>query len=299
MKKIYIIISILVLAGLGEVYSQQMTAFTQFSEDHYSINPGAAGTLSYSPLTFGYRRLWTGMDDAPSMQFISSHVVLTDNMGMGGRIFNYSTGPVSKMGIEGTYSYLLRLNDQIKLSLGLSLQLYQFNLNKSQLTMEDMDDALLLYGSDKLIMPDAAFGAYMYTNQYFVGLASYQLFNRKVDLMTEGVFENRQVRHYYLTGGYTYDFNGNWSVQPALLLKFIETGILQADIAAKVTYKQTVSLGLSYRTQDAAAISVGFQKDRIFFGYAYDLLLTDIKKHSLGSHELIFTFKFNRSKPKL
>jgi len=233
------------------------------------------------------------------MQFLSSHVLVADNMGMGGRIFNYSTGPLSKFGIEGTYSYHLKLTDQVKMSLGLSLQLYQFSLNKSSLSMEDMDDDLLLYGSDKLIMPDAAFGAYFYTSKWFAGLSSYQLFNRKVDLMTEGVFENRQVRHYYLIGGYTYDFNGNWSVQPALLAKFIETGIFQADIAAKVIFKQTVSLGLSYRTQDAAAIALGFQKDRIFFGYSYDLLLTDIKKHSLGSHELIFTFKFNRSKPKL
>lgn len=298
MKKI-IIISILAVAGLLSVNAQQMTAFTQFSEDHYSINPGAAGTLPYSPLTFGYRRLWTGMDAAPSMQFISSHVLIADNMGMGGRIFNYSTGPLSKMGIEGTYSYQLRLNDQMHLSLGLSLQLYQFSLNKSQLTMEDMDDDLLLYGSDKLIMPDAAFGAYLFAKNYYAGVASYQLFDRKVDLMTEGVFENKQVRHYYVTGGYMYDFNGNWSVQPSVLMKLIESGIFQADVAAKVIYKQTVSLGLSYRTQDAAAISLGFQKDRVFFGYAYDLLLTDIKKHSLGSHELIFSFKFNRSKPKL
>lgn len=299
MKKIYIIISILAIASFSNVNAQQMTAFSQFYEDHYQINPGAAATLSYSPLTFGYRRLWTGMDDAPAMQFISSHVLLTDNMGMGGRIFNYSTGPISKMGIEGTYSYQLKLTDQIKLSLGLSLQLYQFSLNKSRLTMEDMDDGLLLYGSEKLISPDAAFGAYAFARNWYAGIASYQLFNRKVDLMTEGVFENRQVRHYYVTGGYTYDFNGNWSVQPAALIKVVESGIFQADIAVKGIYKQTVSLGLSYRTQDAAAISLGFQKDRIFFGYAYDLLLTDIKKHSLGSHELIFSFKFNRSKPKL
>ena len=197
MKKLYIIISLVVLAGLTDGFSQQMTAFTQFSEDHYQINPGAVGTLSYSPLTFGYRRLWTGMDDAPSMQFISSHLLVNDNMGMGGRIFNYSTGPVSKMGIEGTYSYQFRLTDQIKLSLGLSLQLYQFSLNRSQLTMEDMDDGLLLYGSDKLIMPDAAFGAYYYTDKYYFGLSAYQLFNRKMDMMTDKILENRQVRHYF------------------------------------------------------------------------------------------------------
>ncbi|PKP22312.1 MAG: hypothetical protein CVU05_04370 [Bacteroidetes bacterium HGW-Bacteroidetes-21] len=298
MKKL-IIIAIVLLTGLSTSFSQQMTSFTQYYEDHYQINPGAVGTLSYSPLSFGYRRLWTGMDDAPAMQFISSHVLVADNMGMGGKIFNYSTGAISKTGIEGTYSYIMRINDKIKLSLGLSLELYQFHLDKSRLTMEDMDDNLLLFGSEKLITPDASFGAYMYANNFYAGLAAYQLFDRKVDLMSDGVFQNKQVRHYFITGGYTYDINGNWSVQPSALIKVVESGIFQADINAKVTYRQTVSLGISYRTQDAAAICIGFQKERIFFGYAYDMILTDIKKYSLGSHELMFAFKFNRSKPKL
>mgnify|MGYP001577053297 CR=1 FL=1 len=72
-----------------------------------------------------------------------------------------------------------------------------------------------------------------------------------------------------------------------------------AAINAKLTYKQTVWLGLSYRTQDAVAINLGIRKDRFIFGYSYDYSLTDIQKYSVGSHELLFIVKFNRSKPKL
>jgi len=298
MKKISLIITALIV--VQSVIAQQLTSVSQYMENKYVFNPAVVGTMSYSPLALTYKRMWTGMDDAPTMQMISSHFLAADNMGLGGKIFNYSTGALSKMGIEGTYSYILPVGSSgAKLSLGLSAQLYQFYLNKSKLTLEQMDDDVMLFGSEKLITPDAAFGAYYYTDKYYAGLSAYQLFNRKVDLMTDKILENRQVRHYFLTGGYNYDINSNFSVEPSILAKFVEAGILQIDINAKVTYKQMVWLGLSYRTKDAVAVNLGIRKDRFIFGYSYDYSLTDIRNYSVGSHELLFIVKFNRSKPKL
>lgn len=297
MKKLTLILTVFGFILTAE--AQQLTSVTQYIDNQYLINPGVAGSLPYSPLSLTYKRLWSGFDNAPEMEMISSHVLIADNMGLGGKIFNYSTGALSKTGIEGTYSYHLRVGSSGKLALGLSLQLYQFHFDKSKITMEEQDDDVLLYGSEKLMVPDAAFGAYYYASNYFVGLSSYQLFNRKVDLMTDDILENRQVRHYYMVGGYNYDINGNFSVEPSVLVKFIESGIVQADINARAIYRQTAWLGIGYRTQDAIGVSIGMRKDRLMFGYAYDIVLSDIKKHSVGSHELMFIFKFNRSKPKL
>jgi len=298
MKRIFFSIAILVI--VQSVSAQQLASVSQYMENKYVFNPAVAGSLSYSPLALTYRRDWTGIDDAPTTQMISAHFLATDNVGLGGKIFNYSTGKLSKMGIEGTYAYHIKMGSNgDKLSLGLSLQLYQFFLNKSQLTLEEPGDDVMLFGSDKLITPDAAFGVYYYNDKYFAGLSAYQLFNRKVDLMNDNLFDNRQVRHYFLTGGYDFDINSNFSIEPSILAKYIEAGIAQLDINAKVTYKQTVWMGLSYRTQDAVSINLGIRKDRFVFGYSYDYTLSDIHKYSNGSHELLFIVKFNKSKPKI
>jgi len=234
------------------------------------------------------------------MQSISSHFQASDNVGLGGKIFNYATGPLSKMGIEATYAYHLKLGaNGDKLSLGLSAQLYQVYLNKSLLKLEEQDDNAVIYASEKLITPDAAFGVYYYNEHYYAGLAAYQLFNRKVDMMTENILENRQVRHYYLNGGYIYDINNNYSIEPSLLMKYIESGIFQGEINVKGVFKQSFWLGLGYRIQDAVVINAGIRKDRFVFGYAYDYSISEIRKHSIGSHELLFIVKFNHSKPKL
>jgi len=299
MVKKYFIVLAVILVSI-EIKAQQIPTLSQFMENNYMVNPAVAGTKAYSPLVFNYKRWWSGMDDAPAMQSISSHFQAGDNIGLGGKLFNYSTGPLSKMGIEATYAYHLKLGSNgAKLSLGLSAQLYQVYLNKSLLKLEETDDNAVLYGSEKLISPDAAFGIYYYNEHYYAGVAAYQLFNRKVDMMTDNILENRQVRHYFLNAGYIYDINNNYSLEPSVLAKFIESGISQAELNLKGVYKQSFWLGLGYRTGDALIINAGIRKDRFVFGYAYDYSLNDISKHSIGSHELLFIVKFNKSKPKL
>lgn len=288
------------LAFSMSIQAQQIPTLSQFMENNYIVNPAVAGTKNFSPLVFHYKRWWSGMDDAPAMQSISSHFQASDNAGLGGKIFNYATGPLSKMGMEATYAYQLKISSNgTKLSLGLSAQLYQVYLNKSLLKLEEQDDNAILFGSEKLITPDAAFGAYFYNQKFYVGIAAYQLFNRKVDMMTDNILENRQVRHYFLTAGYTYDINNNYCIEPSLLGKFIESGINQAELNIKGIYKQSFWVGLGYRTEDALIVNAGIRKDRFVFGYAYDYSLNEIQKHSIGSHELLFIVKFNRSKPKL
>ncbi|MFH2094699.1 MAG: type IX secretion system membrane protein PorP/SprF [Bacteroidota bacterium] len=296
MKRLFIII--VLLAGMAGMRAQQIIPYSQYMEDKYALNPGAAGSLSYNPLTMAYKRLWSGIDDAPSFQMLNSHLAVSDRVGIGGKLFNTTYGPITQFGIEATYAYHIPIGEN-KLSLGLSGLLYQYYLDKSRLVLENPDDEAILFGSEKIVVPDAKFGAYYYAKNYYAGLAVHQLMGRKITLMNKENLENRQVRHYFLHGGYLYDINGNFSIEPSALIRLIEAGIFQFDINVKGIYKQMVWLGLSYRYQDAVSIMAGFRKDRIAFGYAYDYALSDIRKYNTGTHELMFTFKFNRSKPKL
>ncbi|HBS85393.1 MAG: hypothetical protein A2W91_16425 [Bacteroidetes bacterium GWF2_38_335] len=298
MKKLFFT---LILAGFAiQGFSQQLSTYSQYMLNKYDINPAVAGTTNYNPITLAYRQLWTGLDEAPSTQTASSHIALSEKVGVGGKIFNISTGPITKTGMEATYAYSIPVGtDGTRLSFGLSGMLYQFHLDKSKLVFNDMDDPIILFGSEKLMVPDASFGTYIYNERYYGGFAIYQLFNRQVDLMNDAYIDQRQVRHYFLHGGYDYIINEMWSVEPSLLLKFIEAGKMQVDINVKGTYKQMLWAGLSYRTQDAVVIMVGAGKKRFEFGYSYDIVLSDMKYYCNGTHGILFTYKLSASKPKL
>lgn len=273
--------------------AQQIPNFSLYNMNHYLLNPAASGTTDRLPVSLSYRKMWAGLDNAPSVQYLSGNMLVAKNMGVGAKLFNYQAGPLRKTGLEGTYSYHISLGSgDTRLSFGLSLLLYQFYLNKSDLVVEDIDDEVFM-GDEQMFVPDASIGTYLYGKNYYVGLAVPQLFQRNIDLKSDVILQQKQVRHYYLHGGYIFEAGSDFKIEPSVLLKFIESGIFQADINALLTYKDMINFGVSYRTGDALSFQLGYKNPDLFIGYAYDLPLSDIAGNTWGSHEILFTYTFD------
>ena len=299
MKKIIIII--LAIGFSWSLKAQQLNSFSQTIENKYLINPAVVGSDESMPVFLGYKRIWTGIDDAPSTQLMSFHMKISDELGgIGAKIYNYSTGPLSKAGMNVSYAYHLKLNKDTKLAFGLSAALYQVNLNKSKLKVDNANDELIMYGSEKLIVPDANFGMYLYAKDYYFGISSFQLFGRKVNLMNDKMNFN-QERHYYVNGGYIYEATSDIKLEPSILMKFIEAGVNNWDFYLKTTYKDMVWFGLGYSSDfkfeaNDLILSIGVQQDKIKFGYAFDYTLSEIGNISNGTHEIIFMYMFGDTK---
>ncbi|MBN1159209.1 MAG: type IX secretion system membrane protein PorP/SprF [Bacteroidales bacterium] len=282
-------LTVLHLAG----HTQQIPNFSMYNMNHYLVNPAASGITDRVPVSLSYRKIWAGIEQSPSVQYLSASMLVAKDMGVGTRLFNYQAGPLRKTGLEGTYSYHLSLGQSgMKLSFGLSLLLYQFHLNKSDLFIEDIDDQVF-FGDEHMFVPDAGIGTYLYHEDFFVGLSVPQLFQRNIDLKSDVVLQQKQVRHYYLHGGYRFDAGSDFKLEPSVMLKFIEAGIFQADINALVTYKEMVNFGVSFRTSDAVAFQVGYCNPDLFIGYAYDLVISGLRNNSFGSHEILFSYTFD------
>jgi type IX secretion system PorP/SprF family membrane protein len=292
MKRV-IPICILIILAIPEIKSQQIPPLSQYSLNPYAINPAAIATNDQLQLAFTYRKLWAGVDGSPAIQFLSGNMQVADAMGAGMKIFNYQAGPLRKTGLEATYSYHLPLNQNgTNISFGLSGLLYQVYLNKSELNVEDPDDEVFL-GSDKMMVPDASFGIYLYNEKYYVGLAIPQLFNRNVDFKSDGILQQKQVRHYYLHGGYIFELSPDFTLEPSLLFKFIEAGLFQADINTTLTYKEMVLFGLSLRTSDAFIFRLGYKAKDFVIGYSFDLILNDLRTQTFGSHEILLMYSLD------
>ncbi|HEX2396271.1 MAG TPA: type IX secretion system membrane protein PorP/SprF [Bacteroidales bacterium] len=274
------------------LFAQQIPNFSLYNMNHYLVNPAATGITDRIPVSLSYRKIWAGMTNSPSVQYLSSNGQVASNMGVGARIFNFQAGPLRKTGIEGTYSYHLSLGSgDTKLSFGLSLLLYQFNLSKSIMRVEDITDEVFM-GDEQMFVPDAGIGTYLYGTNYYVGLAVPQLLQRNIDLKNDVILQQKQVRHYYLHGGYVFEAGTDFKIEPSALIKFIESGIFQADINTLVTYKDMVNFGISYRTEEALSFQVGYKNPILFIGYAYDLILSEMR-NTWGSHEILFTYSFD------
>jgi len=288
MKRLLPLITILVFAVNS--YCQQIPPLSQYAYNHYLINPAAAGVTDSLALTFTFRKMWTGIEGSPSLQYLSGNMKVAPTMGAGVNLFNYILGPLRKTGLELTYSYHINLNSSNKLAFGLSAFIYQFNLDKSKLTFEEQDD-LILAGSDQnMFVPDVSFGTYFYGPSYHVGLSVPQLFNRNIDLKTDDVLQEKQVRHYYLSGGYDFRLNPELMLKPSVLIKLIEAGLYQVDVNARFEYKEAFIMGVSFRTSDAVVFQLGFHREGLLVGYSYDLTISHLNAQSFGSHEIFVRY---------
>jgi len=289
MKKLTIVLITISINFTG--YSQQLTYNSQYMLNQFLINPAAAGTKEYMPISTSFRQQWAGFNDAPRTQMLSVHSPIGENMGVGGILYNDVTGPLRNIGFEGSYSYHLKINDASKLAMGLSISLTQHVLDGSNFILNNTNDQVLNGATQKSFNPDGSFGLYYYSEKGFLGISVPQLIENKLKFGDNIEELNRQVRHYYLSGGYRFPMGDNLELEPSILLKYTIASPFQFDVNARLFYKENLWTGISYRHDESVVSMVGIQRDEFMIGYAFDYTLSSIRNYSAGTHELYLEYQ--------
>lgn len=281
------------LANAG--YGQQSPQYTQYMLNEFVINPAVAGTKDYYQIRSNHRFQWVGLTDPPltnTLSIYGPHAKLP--MGFGGYIYSDVTGPSSRTGITGAYAYNIEINRDIRISGGISLGLLQYKLDGAQLVSKDLNDLAIQPIVYSTYVPDASIGFYAYADEWYAGFSISQLFNNKLDFFEESTSLNRLKSHFYLTGGYKYEINRDLVAEPSVIIKATTPKTYQFDISARMIYQDMVWGGLSYRLQDAISVLIGYIYDeQFYFGYAYDIGITDLRNYNSGTHEIMIGYRFN------
>lgn len=321
MKKIILNIAIL-LALSGGIEAQTIGQFTMWNQNHYIVNPAAAGNLDYFDVAVGYRRQWAGIKEAPKTIYATGHTVLnrpktfersalrgseTENLStykkgknlskpmvkhaLGGKISSNEFGAFKKTEATLTYALHLPLFKDVSLSFGLSGGLNNYGLNESRINAIQENDPIVnayLSGenSNKLNI-DA--GTYIYSDKFFLGYSANQILQNDLDIadvnITSGL--SSVEIHHFLIGGYNFDLSNNLRLTPNVIAKSIKNNPESLDFNATLTYKESIYGGLTFRTTDAISLMGGVQLSNLFrMGYAYDYTMSELKAQSNGSHEI-------------
>ncbi len=278
--------------------AQQLHRRTQFIFNTYLVNPAVVGTKTYSPIMASYRNQWTGFDNAPTTYTLSGHTQLPNKIGIGGIAYHDNTGgAISRTGVELTGSYHIDLNNQDAISFGLSGVVSQYKFDNTDLVVFDPNDEALIGGMESHVNFDANFGMLVFGPNYFFGLSIPQLIQTQLKLESNGTpKDNRNARHFYFMGSYKYYITEDIDLQPSALVKFVVASPVQFDVNAKVTYKDMIFAGLTYRHKDAVAFMAGLEWNQFAFGYAYDLTVTDARSFSPHTHEITLGYYIPRKR---
>lgn len=295
MKRLVLISLFLAFAGL--TFGQQLQQFTQYRLSAFSFNPAFAGSDDLFNAMATHRTQWSGINDAPRTYFLGLHAPdASRKMGFGGTLFTDVAGPTRRTGIQGAYSYRLRVNENSEVALGVSFGITQFTIDGTQITLRDQNDQALTNSMQSEIKPDASFGALWFGEKFFLGISATQLLNNELDLFP-GDADGRMAIHYFVTGGYRFSISEAFEIEPFALIKYVSPLDPQVDISTRVIYDGNLWLGGTYRTSDAAAFFAGYEiMDYLTIGYSYDLTTTELNNYSNGSHEIFLGIRFGKEK---
>lgn len=305
-------IALLFLAFIPDGWSQQVPLYSQYMLNGFLLNPAVAGSEGYTAVNITAREQWVGFREAPGTyalsfqtRFLKKSYIAQESsvkkdkrhgsrggkVGAGGYIFNDKNGAVERTGFKATYAYHISF-EKSQLSFGLSFVGYQFRIDDDLINLENPGDDLWLGANKSVFIPDADAGIYYSARDFWAGFSVDQLFESTLKIGDSGYDRYKMERNYYLMGGYDFQVRTDIILTPSTLVKFAENGKLQADITGKFYYQQLYWAGLGYRTGHAVIVMAGVSIDRLVFGYAFDIGLNSIMKHSYGTHEFTFIAKF-------
>jgi type IX secretion system PorP/SprF family membrane protein len=298
MKKLFsTLIGITIVLGVS---AQQDPQFTQFMADRLSINPAFAGSKDAICGTLMYRNQWAGFDGAPTTILFNGHAPIKSiNSGIGLTYFNDNIGQLNTNILRAHYAYHLKVGQNF-LNAGVSVGMYNSAIGNEWIAIDGVEDdaAIPLIGQSNTKF-DASFGLYFHRpGKFYAGLSSTHL--------SQGQLEDVNIeiaRHYYLMGGYIFDLNPSFNLNPNVLIKS-DIASTQYDVNLNAEYttgNNMIWLGVTYRTVDAIAPQLGYQtqfgKNVLRVGYSYDITTSQISNYSNGSHEIMVNFCFKIEKP--
>src|SRR5574343_356501 len=257
MKRIIHILIAILFVTLAK--AQQLPQYTQYMFNDFAFNPAVAGKNEYADDRSNNRYQWVGITDAPRTYVLTVHGPMKfKNMGLGMNLFTDIVGPTRRVGLNFSYAYHIKLNEETKVSLGLSAGVLQWGIDGHKLQLHDAGDENLLTQYQTTYVPDFGAGILLYTKKYYIGVAVPQMYQSKINLYPGVENKGKLVTHFNVNGAYKFDLGEDFKLEPSFILKYATPAPMKLDVGVRGIYREQVWLGAAYRHNDAVTALVGY-----------------------------------------
>jgi type IX secretion system PorP/SprF family membrane protein len=286
-------------AAAAPACAQQDPLYSQYMFNTLAFNPAYAGSAGVGTVMALSRHQWVGFEGAPSTQTLLAHTPLrAQHMAVGLMAIADKAGPIRQTSVMGDYAYRIRTGVDHQLAFGLSggMNLVQADL-ASLSTVEADPSAANLRGK---LLPNFGFGLFWHAQRYYAGLSAPKLLQNKVSVEDAGgLYAAREVRHFFLMGGYVLDLNRDLKLRPSFLYRRVAGAPASLDLNANFLLRERIWFGAMYRVGNSIGLLAQYQvNDQFRAGYAFDLTTTRMGAYNAGTHELMLNYdlRFSRGR---
>lgn len=295
----FVFILLIALVSLS-VKAQQQAVYSNFLMNDYFYNPAIAGSKDVHIANLQYRNQWVGFEDAPSNFTANLYGSFKNNAknGYGISFTNERAGLMNSTGVYVDYAHHFKLNEKVKLGLGIRPGYVQYRVRLYDAVVADQGDDVVTGSVYSANAFDVNTGFNLYSNKFFLMGSVQHLLGDEIKFTS---YNSNLAFHYNLIAGYNIGFKKKKvEFQPSFMLKYVEPVPMQYSAMIKTTFNKKYWFGLIYRSDDAAGLSLGMWiKERFNVAYGYDYSLSKIRKYNSGSHEIALSVIITKKKPSL
>ena len=303
------------LLTISESFGQQVPQYSQYIFNPVFINPAYAGYKQQLYLQSYYRKQWTGVNGSPETFAVAGDTYLEESqLGVGAQFLTDKLGAQRTVAAYGNVAYHLRLTKTKYLSFGVGAGVVNSQLDGSMLNPDIDGDPSVPLSKERMTYPDLKLGLFLYDEKFYAGIASDQMLASVFDF-DKGDVMVKPDPHLYLTGGYHFDLNYNFSLVPSIMYMDDFKAPARMDLNAALILNDMFWLGAGYRfgidmpgreIQDglkkSAAVLGMVQvqlKEGLRLGYAYDHTVSGFSVGAFTTHDISIAFLFPSERVRL
>lgn len=276
-------------------YGQREPQYTQYMYNIGSFNPAYVGTVEFTEIAAAYRSQWITVPGAPRTLRLGVNLPFeNEKNGLGFNIIHDELGPSSQTYIDIAYSFQVNITDKTKLSFGVDAGGALLNVDYTKGDFEIINEPLINDNTFNNFYPTIGAGVFLYGDNWYSGVSVPNFLTDVVYNDEVSVFIEDKPQFNFI-GGYVFQLSENLKFKPAFLLNYLQGLPLNANFSTNFLINNVLTLGASYRFDNAVSAMAGIQiANNMFVGYSYDYTVNGFSNFNDGSHEIILKFNFGK-----
>lgn len=299
---------LLAVALFTKSQAQETLPFYQqyLVDGDFLFNPALLGKTDDVVVNLNYQKQFSKLSESPNVQSVGLHANIFDRVGAGVSFFRDQNGPISSNGVTLGASYFIPLSDeedrQDQFSFGVGTNLYNMNIDYSQIHPEQQGDPLLGENTNSIFLAYANLGTAVKYRHFFAGLSVMDIPISNTLPIDNGI--EPSPTKFYLNAGYDWHFADGIFLTPSLMMNLNTNSsrIMDYNVMATVFGEEDLfSAGVSFRSAKSAVGSQNLGLSPVIkgrvglftFGAVYNFGVSELTENFGNSFMLSVGFNIN------
>jgi type IX secretion system PorP/SprF family membrane protein len=263
---------------------QDISNFTQFFINPYTLNPSYAGVEGRPAVFVGYRKQWSSIEGGPTIGNVSFHSPISSRLNLGVNLTSDKRGITQVSAGMVTLAYAAIIDNETAIRFGLSAG---YGTNTVDLTNAPINDPAVANASNSFLVGNA--GVSFHKRTFHGGVTMPNIFQPVfLSISAFNVTALKPFQSVVIHASNRFYFNRDQNVFEPYVIYRLNNGVpSQAEVAALLHLQHAMWVGASYKQQFGISGLLGFKiQNQFAAGFSYTIKNSGANQIPAPSYEV-------------